>query len=106
MMKPEAARALAIEEYFRAEHACIRINFMIECFVSGEPGVNIWPGGWDSIAGKETRLWLKSQGLIDPETEMATERGIRWIVDICNTPVPPPTLTPEMMRDIKLGYDG
>ncbi|UPT53412.1 hypothetical protein [Synechococcus phage Ssp-JY39] len=36
--------------------APIVINFLIECATTQKPGANIWPGGWDSPAGKQTRI--------------------------------------------------
>jgi hypothetical protein len=80
--------AEAYKDYFYDKgNPAIRILFAIECCSRGR-GINIWPGGWDSNAGKETREWLKVNGLIDPETEDATARGVRWVTAICNTPLP------------------
>jgi hypothetical protein len=80
--------AEAYTDYFEGNGVpAIRILFAIECCANGG-GRNIWPGGWDSPAGKQTREWLKENGLIDPETEDATARGVRWVTAICNTPLP------------------
>jgi hypothetical protein len=80
--------AEAYNDYYGGKGVpAIVVCFAIECCAGGR-GHNIWPGGWDSPAGIETREWLKRNGLIDPETEDATARGIRWVTAICNTPLP------------------
>lgn len=69
--------------------APIAINFLIECAATDEPGVNIWPGGWDSDAGRSTREWLKSNGLVTGAYKL-TDRGQAWFEAILRTPLPTP----------------
>lgn len=69
------------------KHAPIAIEFMFACYVSGRPERAIRAGGWDSVAGVETRTWLKSEGLVDGSYEV-TERGLAWIRAILDTPIP------------------
>lgn len=71
----------------------IVLNFLIECHCAARPGANIWPGGWDSYAGQETRAWLKAEGLID-ENERTTERGDAWLERLVTTPPPSPRKPP------------
>jgi hypothetical protein len=77
-----------VDDWFATRHSALAINFILECCTSATPGANIWPGGWESSAGKECREWMKAEGLIDPETEHATERGMRWGIAITDVPLP------------------
>lgn len=67
----------------------INVNFMLACYVSPEPGGVIWPGGWDSPAGKDTRDWLLRNGLIASDYS-PTERGKKWVEALLSTPLPAP----------------
>lgn len=65
----------------------IEIEFMLACYVSPKPAGVLWPGGWDSPAGKATRRWLISEGLVTAEYEV-TDRGSLWVEAILSTPLP------------------
>lgn len=65
----------------------IKIQFMLACYISGVPEAIVWDGGWNSIAGMETRKWLRDQELITNDN-VATEKGIAWVMGILSTPLP------------------
>lgn len=67
--------------------APIVIIFLIECATCDSPGVNIWPGGWDSPAGQQTRAWLQNNGLVDADYAL-TPRGRAWLDAILSVPLP------------------
>lgn len=67
--------------------APITINFMLACYCSREPWVNIGKAQWDSICGIETRSFLCSEGLLGENYE-PTPRGKAWIDMILSTPLP------------------
>jgi hypothetical protein len=67
--------------------APIVINFLIECATTQTPGVNIWPGGWDSPAGQQTREFLQNNGLVDADYA-PTARARAWLDAILSVPMP------------------
>jgi len=67
--------------------APITINFMLACYCSREPWVNIGDKQWDSISGQETRNFLFAEGLLTENYE-PTERGKVWVNMILSTPLP------------------
>ena len=75
-----------------SEHAPIIIEFMLNCYFSHSPEVNLGRHRWDSPAGRETRRWLLMQRLID-DNNRPTDRGEAWVKAICSTPIP--SLPPE-----------
>lgn len=77
-----------LHDWFATRHSALMVHFILECCCTETPGVNIWPGGWDSEAGQKCREWMKAEGLIDPVTEQATERGMRWGIAITDVPLP------------------
>lgn len=70
--------------------APIVINFLLECHCSAKPGVNLWPGGWNSSAGIQTRQWLKGNGLVNDDYRL-TVRGTAWLDAILRTSLPAST---------------
>jgi hypothetical protein len=67
--------------------APIHINFMLVCYFSAEPEQALGKYHWDSMAGREARLWLHKNELIDSYNR-STERGRAWVDFICETPLP------------------
>lgn len=65
----------------------IKVEFMLACAVSPFPEGVLWQGGWDSPAGRETRRWLISEGLVT-EVYGVTDRGKAWVEAILSTPLP------------------
>lgn len=70
--------------------APIVVNFLIECATCASPGANIWPGGWDSPAGQQTRAFLQNNGLVDSDYA-PTARGRAWLDAILSVPMPEPS---------------
>lgn len=70
------------------ERPPIVIEFMLNCYYSYSPETNLGVHRWDSSAGRATRRWLWTQGLID-EDNRPTPRGTAWVKSICETPMPP-----------------
>lgn len=70
------------------ERPPIVIEFMLNCYFSHSPEVNLGPHRWDSSAGRAVRRWLWVQRLIDDDNR-PTEHGRAWVKAICSTPVPP-----------------
>lgn len=66
----------------------IVIEFILNCYVSPIPEVNLGRHRWDSGAGQATRRWLWMNRLID-DNNRPTERGTAWVKSICSTPLPP-----------------
>jgi hypothetical protein len=63
------------------------VSLMLTCYWSPEP-VTERAQEWSTEAGVEITAWLAAQGLIDPKTYRATERGKAWVEFICATPLP------------------
>jgi hypothetical protein len=63
------------------------VSLMLTCYWSPEP-VTERAQDWSTEAGVEINAWLVAQGLIDPKTWRATERGKAWVEFICATPLP------------------
>jgi hypothetical protein len=68
--------------------APITIIYMLACYTSPKPEEEVGgPSVWNSEAGRETRNWLRDNGLVG-EDWRATEKGIAWVQFICETPLP------------------
>jgi hypothetical protein len=75
--------------------APIYIKFMLTCFWSADPELEIGPSCWNSNAGVKVRRFLMEEGLIDMDLR-PTDRGRAWVAFICNTPLPEPVTTWEL----------
>ena len=67
--------------------APIVINFLIESATCASPGANIWPGGWDSPSGRQTRAFLQNNGLVGADCAI-TPRGSAWLDAVLSVPLP------------------
>lgn len=73
--------------FYNNQRAPILIDFMLACYTRPEPCEALGEAHWDSPAGRQTRLWLRENDLID-DNYRPTERGAAWVRFICDTPLP------------------
>lgn len=71
----------------RPQRPPIKAMFMLACYVAADPEEYLGKDHWNSIAGVDTRGWLKRNDLVD-EDFSATERGKAWVRFLVDTPLP------------------